>query len=237
MERSTRTNRHFLLVIFLLLLGVSIFRLNTGYAETKPVNLDALMLETQKMEAEAGRMTYVLWIPLEFWENAFAQNEGASQGDIDLFLSVFRPYTVMAVLDSYYESPKKIKYKTEAEIRSSAQLIDSKGNTYLPLEKETINSGATGLLKKFKPMIEDMMGKAGKNFYFILFPSQNKLGEDFIIPTQDGKFTLMVGEREFKWRLPLSSLVPAKNCPVCGELFSGAYKFCPWDGTELIESE
>jgi hypothetical protein len=46
-----------------------------------------------------------------------------------------------------------------------------------------------------------------------------------------------MGEKEFHWRLPLGSLLPPKICPKCGETFSGAYKFCPWDGSTLVEKK
>ena len=53
---------------------------------------------------------------------------------------------------------------------------------------------------------------------------------------KEGFFLVELGENEFRWRLPLSSLLPLTICPTCGEELSGAYKFCPWDGTKLSET-
>lgn len=88
-----------------------------------------------------------------------------------------------------------------------------------------------------KPLFANMLGPMGQNMVFFLFPSNNKEGQKIADSKKEGSFSVEMGEREFRWRLPLGSLLPPKICPTCGEKLSGAYKFCPWDGTKLPEAK
>jgi len=84
-----------------------------------------------------------------------------------------------------------------------------------------------------KPVIVNTLGPLGQNMHFFLFPAKNKSGRNIADAKKGGVFSVRLGEREFKWRLPLGSLLPPKICPRCGEKLSGAYKYCPYDGTPL----
>ena len=77
----------------------------------------------------------------------------------------------------------------------------------------------------------------GENIHFYVFPGGNKDGTRIGDPTKEGACEMSVGERTFKWKLPLGSLLPQQKCPTCGETLSGAYKFCPYDGTKLAGSK
>ncbi|MEY2530331.1 MAG: hypothetical protein QOI96_416, partial [Verrucomicrobiota bacterium] len=61
----------------------------------------------------------------------------------------------------------------------------------------------------------------------------NKNGSRLIDPMKPGSFTVKLNNEEFRWRLPLGSLLPAKLCPKCNDTFPGNYTFCPYDGTPL----
>jgi len=82
-----------------------------------------------------------------------------------------------------------------------------------------------------------MLGPTGQNTHFFLFPAKNEKGQKIAEAKKEGTFSVELNEREFSWRLPLSSLLPPKICPTCGEKLSGAYKFCPWDGSKLPETK
>lgn len=50
---------------------------------------------------------------------------------------------------------------------------------------------------------------------------------------KEGKFSMLMDKTEYKWRLPLSSLLPPRLCPIDDEKLNGAWKFCPTHGVEL----
>ncbi|MDD4980638.1 MAG: hypothetical protein PHC54_05155 [Candidatus Omnitrophica bacterium] len=212
---------------FLAAAGVS------SFAQTEQVDLNALGQETQKRSDKPGEMTFIWWIPEEYWQASFTQNPSMTPAQIDDFLKVFRPYTLVAAVDGNMGSFGTVTYKTEAEIRGNLSVIDSAGNKYLPLGEEEINADIKGLLAMMKPAWANNFGPIGQNMHFFLFPGQNKEGRSIADAKKDGIFLVKLDEREFRWKLPLGSLLPSKICPTCGEKISGAYKFCPWDGTKL----
>jgi hypothetical protein len=69
-----------------------------------------------------------------------------------------------------------------------------------------------------------------------IFGIGRETGRNISDATKEGVYYIEVGEKEFRWKLPLGSLLPPKICPVCKEKLSGAYKYCPWDGTKLPET-
>ena len=78
-----------------------------------------------------------------------------------------------------------------------------------------------------------MIGPMGQNMHVFLFPAKDKKGQDIAAAKREGFFSVKLDKREFKWRLPLGSLLRQKVCSVDGEKLNGAWKFCPWHGTEL----
>jgi hypothetical protein len=78
-----------------------------------------------------------------------------------------------------------------------------------------------------------MLGALGRNMNFFVFPGVRANGRPIADAKQEGSFKVVLGEQEFRWRLPLSSLLPPKICPKCHETDKGAWKFCPWCGTAL----
>ena len=197
------------------------------------VDIQALISETQKVTQNLNRLVLVWWTPNEFWRASFSQNPSASKAQIEEALKVLRPYTLIAVIDGKIGAFGGITYKSEADIRSSVYIRDSHGTVYPPLSMDKIEINAKNFLSMMKPMLANMLGPFGQNSHFILFPTENKKGQKIVEAKSEGAFSLKYGEKEFRWRLPLGSLLPVKICPSCGEKLSGAYKFCPWDGTKL----
>ena len=153
------------------------------------------------------------------------------------FIKILRPYTVIVVVDGKIGAFGGVTYTPEAAIRDSIQIKDSKGDRYRPFSEGAFDADAKSLLSMMKPLFANMLGPMGQNMVFFLFPSNNKEGQKIADAKKEGSFSVEMGEREFRWRLPLGSLLPPKICPTCGEKLSGAYKFCPWDGTKLPEAK
>jgi hypothetical protein len=139
----------------------------------------------------------------------------------------------MAVVEGKVDAMGNITYSSEPDIRSKLQLIDSHGNRYLPLSEDGINISTKSFLAMMKPMLANILGPMGQNMYFYTFVAKDKNGVDIADPRKEGSFSVRLGDKDFKWDLPLSSLVPEKICPICKRKLNGTYKYCPFDGTPL----
>lgn len=205
----------------------------TGLAQESEVSLNAVLAETQKMSDEVDEMTLVWWAPEEFWQISFAQDPTVTEAEAEEFVEVLRPYTLIVAADGTIGQFGGVTYKSEADIRAGIQIRDNQGTPYRPLSEDKIDADAKNLLSMMKPVLVNIIGPMGQNMYFFLFPSKTKKGQKIADAKKEGVFSVELGERKFRWRLPLASLLPLKMCPTCGEKLSGAYKFCPWDGTNL----
>ena len=201
------------------------------------VDLNALVQETQKMTLKVDEMTLVWWIPEEYWQVSFAQDPTMTEAQIDVFLKVLRPYMLIVVVDGQMGTFGGITYKSEADIKTSIQIIDNQGTRCLPLSEDKIDADTKNFLSMMKPIFVNMLGPMGQNMHFFVFSGKNEKGQKIADAKKDGAFLVKLGEREFRWRLPLGSLLPPKMCLKCKEKCSGAWNFCPWCGTKLPNSK
>ncbi len=203
-----------------------------GEAKTK-VNLASLVRETQKMSPKVDEMTLAWWIPVEYWEACLSQNPLMAPEQIAQFTKVVLPYTTVAIVEGTVGVLGGMTFKGEAEVRARVRLRDRDGETYAPLEPEKLSPGLSSLLSIMKPMLANAMGPLGRNMHFLVFPAEDKQGRRIADAKKEGSFAVLIGEKKYRWKLPLSSLLPPKMCPECVEKLSGAFKFCPYDGTKL----
>jgi hypothetical protein len=215
-------------VVFILSSGATL-----AFSQDSQIDLNALIQETQKRSDKPGEMTFIWWIPEEYWQASLAQNPNMTATQIEDFVKVFRPYTIIAVVDGTIGSYGKVEYKAETDIRGNLAFMDGKGNKYLPLTEEEINADTKSFLTMMKPMLTNALGPLGENMHFFIFPARGQDGQETAAAKKEGTFLIKLGEREFRWKLPLGSLLPPKICPTCHEELNGAYKYCPWDGTQL----
>jgi hypothetical protein len=202
-------------------------------AQDQKPNPTEIVRETFKVSNEAGEMNMVWWLPDEFWKASVAANPSATQAQLDIFLKVVHPYFIVGVGSGRLGSFGAINYRTEAEIRGLVQLKDNEGNIYKPTPEDKIDASVPALLGLMKPGLVNTVGPLGENIHFYVFPGSTKDGARICDPMKEGACEVDLGERAFKWRLPLGSLLPKQKCPTCGETLSGAYKYCPYDGTKL----
>ena len=180
-------------------------------------------------------MTLVWWVPEEYWRVSFARNPAVTEAQTEEFVSVLRPYTVVAVVDGKIGVLGGVTFTSEADIRAGIEIRDRQGTPYPPLSEDTVDAKARNSLAMMKPILANMLGPMGENMNFLFFPAKDQKDQSIAGATEDGAFSVKLGEREFRWRLPLSSLLPPKTCPRCKEECSGAWKFCPWCGAKLPE--
>lgn len=216
-------------VIALLFFG----SMTLSFAQDKKVDINFLLQETQQLEQLPDEMTLIWWIPEDFWRINFEQNPNVTEAQTEEFLKVVRAYVVVAVINGDVGSIGGVTYKPESTIRNTIKLIDGQKNSYRPLSTEAVDADMQNFLLMMKPLIGNMLGPMGQNMHFFLFPPRNKEGQHIADPRKEGVFSVRLDKKEFRWRLPLGSLMEPKICPVDGEKLSGAWKFCPWHGVEL----
>lgn len=207
----------------------------TARAGDVTVSLRDLIRETQLSTPDPAALATVWWLPNEYWEAALASDPTAPPELAKKVVEVVGSYTMIAAIDGKIGPFGGIEFKPEAEVRSSISIVDSGGQAYYPIAASAINADTKNLLGALKPILTNMLGPMGENMNFFLFEGKDEKGGRLFDPRKDGRFMLKMGEKEFKWRLPLGSLIPAKTCPKCGETLSGAYRFCPWCGSPLTE--
>ena len=202
-------------------------------AEEPKVDFSALTHEVQRTRSEKGAMTMLFWYPPEYWEISMARNGRTTKEQQKALVNAIRPYTVIAVIDGRIGTFGEVTYAPEAETRANIQLVDAKGNVYEPLGEDDIQDATKNLLAIFKPVISNMLGPMGKNMHIMVFPAKDKNSKRLADPKSKGAFVVKLNKEEFRWKLPLGSLLPEKQCPKCHEKCSGAWDFCPWCGSKL----
>jgi hypothetical protein len=219
-------------IVFLFCLSV-IGSGERGFAQGT-IDLTALAQETQKVSHKTDEVSLLWWIPEEFWRASISQGGDLSASQTEEFLKVLRPYLVVAVIDGRMGPIGGLTFKSEATIRESVQLIDASGKRYRTLNNDSLDADTKNLLQMFKPVLTNMLGPIGQNMHFLLFPAHDAKGGMIAEAKKEGAFSVQLGNAEYKWRLPLGSLLPLKTCPVDGEQLNGAWIFCPWHGARLV---
>lgn len=216
------------IVVFLIWANMSL-----SFAQDIKIDISALIQETQRMSQSAKEMTLVWWVPEEFWRVSFERDPNITATQTEEFLKILRRYMLIIAIDGKVGAFGGITYKPKTTIENDIQVIDRQGTYYRPFSDENMDADIKNFLLMIKPILANMLGPIGENMHFFLFPPKNEKGEDIAVAKREGTFSVKLDKREFKWRLPLGSLLPPKVCPVDGEKLNGAWKFCPWHGVEL----
>jgi TonB family protein len=206
-------------------------------AQDQKPDVTEILRETVQASNEAGGLISVLWLPEEFWKATMAANPSLTPAQLEMFLKAVHSYFIVGVSSGKVGPDGAITYRTEAEVRGLVQLKDNEGSIYKPLPEDKPDPIVRACLILMAPSMAKTAGAFGENFHFYVFPGSRNDGTRICDPLKEGACEVDLGERAFKWRLPLGSLLPKQKCPVCGETLSGAHKFCPYDGAKLVGRE
>jgi len=193
----------------------------------KKVNITEMVKDVQIIRKDKDNFKMVWWIPLEYWQVSM---EGSSMaGFTDQLLEVFQGYTLVCTINTDISPFGGLK-----GLPSKIQIKDKKGNIYDPINQEDIPDEYKSMLGTMKPAMSQVLGQFGKQMEFHVFPERAKSGSLIAPPLGKGQFTVLFNEdEEFKFKLPLSSLVEKKVCPTDKELLNGNWEYCPWHGKKL----
>ena len=146
---------------------------------------------------------------------------------------VSNPYSSIGIVNAKIGAFGGMTYKSEDYIRANARIMDSQNKCYAPLTEDEIDADAKNMLQIIKPMIANELGPMGQNMHFLLFPGKTNRGARIAAAKAKGRFSVKLGQEEFKWRLPLDALLPTKMCTGCEQECKGSWNFCPWCGKKL----
>lgn len=206
----------------------------SALAQNAKQQMNAIIRDTQKQGSRAGRITIVWWIPPEFWRAAMAASGIVPVDKAEEMLSSIRDVNVFMVIDGKVGPFAAPDFAPAEEVQRNISLTDTQ-NMIVPLIPEVKQIVAIrNMISMMKPIFANMLGEFGRNLLFVVFEGINNDGSRRIDPLKPGSFTVKLNTEEFRWRLPLGSLLPAKKCPRCNDVFPGNYAFCPFDATPLV---
>ena len=215
----------------LLTIGFSLLLLASQSQAQERIDLRALVRETQLMSEAPNEMTMVWWLPEQFWQASLGQRLPADQ--VEEVLKVVRRYMLIAVVDGRIGPFGGMSFSPEQSVRANVTLKDAAGVNYAPLGESSIDPDMKNLIQAMKPVVANMLGAIGQNMHFVLFPSKSADGRLVADPASKGTLWVLVGGKDFRYRLPLGSLLSPKYDPGTGETFPGNYNFNPYTGTKL----
>lgn len=201
---------------------------------THAQEIDSIKLtqETQQLRQNKSQMDLVWWIPNEFWEASFKANPVITPEQQKEFIEVVDNYTIFCVLEGTIGTFGGITGTPKDELQSKMSLVVS-GTILIPLDSSELSPDAQNFLQMMKPMFAGMLGQMGQSMEFVVFKGKGEDGLKYLNPKSDGSFTLNLGKKEFKWRLPLASLLPPKFDTDTKEEFPGNYIYNPFTGKKL----
>lgn len=200
-------------------------------AGSDKVDLAQLTRETQQQFQDASKLELVWWVPADIW--AAVMNERTAREVRENTLGLFDDYLVFFVTEADLSPMGQIRFRSEAQTRERFRLVMPDGKRIAPMPDAEIRADMGVLLNSLRPALANGAGAIGENFRPLLFSARDAQGHKWVDARSDGTLRVALGEREFRWRLPLAALLPPRVCPVDGEILSGAFRYCPYHGAEL----
>ena len=207
--------------------------------EPENVDLNSLIQETQNSSSNDG-MSLVWWLPHEFWEVAFSQDESLSEVDRQELLNILEPYFMLGVVQGEISPLGNAKFYDLEQVKNNLTLAyeNNDGTTQTLAPAAEIAPEVELLQNTVRPILEQMMGNLGRNFHFLTFEDRSTAGIRQISPYEDGKIIVnLSGNSEiapsnFTIDLPLNALYVPRICPN-GKEAHISWQYCPWDGSKL----
>jgi hypothetical protein len=230
----------------LILCIISLFAINAGAVERKPineVNTDIFTSETQTTFSEAGdsHMAIAWWIPSEFWESLFARDETMSEFDREQMLDVLSNVSLLAIVQADISTFGAFNYYTQAEVEKKmvASYTAANGKRHKLPPMHTISPDLEVVLGMFKPVLSSAMGNLGSNMHFFVVNDKPSTSTRLIDPYHDGIIAIQLMKRNgetihARIETPLNSLFIPRKCPN-GKDAHVSWKYCPWSGERLAD--
>lgn len=194
-----------------------------------------LVRETQLRIAEPGYAGLVWWVPFEFFTQAGLSRGTAAEKTAES-LGFLKQYTVVMV---FAAQPKfgGFDFVSPRELQKKVVVRDAVGNDYTAIPEPSLE--AQNITSRLKEMLTSGMGKGGENSAVLFFPARGKGGEVIADAHATGTFSVVlrdvvgVPESIYTWRLPLTTVMSPRYCPLGKERLNANWEYCPWHGVKL----
>ncbi len=206
-----------------------------AFSQESTIDLNKLIDETQISGDDQGQMKLVWWIPLEFWQSVFESDPSITKSQANEIIKILSEYSMFAVVDGIIGPLGGVTYTPYDSINNNI-LVHGDGEKYKPIPFDDLTPDTQIMMSSFKPVLKNMLGSMGENMHFFVFPDYNDKKERICDPREKGEVVLTVREDEYRWRTPLGSVLPPKQCPADNEVLSGAWEYCPWHGEKLVKA-
>lgn len=220
--------------ILSLLCLIVVHSVNAQKLALSDVDLNLLVSETQQMSNENKSLNLYWWIPIEFWKASFSKDATLTQNEVKEFIAPLEGFTLMAVVEGKIGVYGTMSYVSAESLRQNVRMISIDSTLYKPIAEKELSDEMMVLLGILKPMLTNMLGEMGSNINFFVFPNKDKKGDRIFSPYVANSVRASNQSKLYKWRTPLSSLLPKKKCPVDEELLNGTWSFCPFHGNKLV---
>lgn len=209
--------------------------LSPSLAAAETINANKLVQETQQQRVEGDHQQFIWWMPSEFFVVSMQQQPGIDARMIDEIRSKMAPYTIVAVGDFRIGPLGIMDARGQSEVRADLQLVTASGEVLPVLADTEIDNTVKNFLMAMKPGIAAVTGQFGEALQLMVLPARDAQGRPLYDVRQRGALTLRYQTRDFRFRLPLASLLPEKRDPETGDHFPGDYLFNPYTGKALGE--
>ena len=211
---------------------VNIFWLPT-VASAQEVNMQAFMEELQQMKCDQEQMSMVWWLPNEWWEVNAKDDPTISQAMLQQMLQAVDSYLIFVVVEGHSGAFGGFYPETRESIISRISVVPHTGTELKPIKDKDLSYDIQNMFSVMKPLLANVLGQMGQGMEFIAFEVPRENSSKLLEARKAGAFTVRLGSQEFKWRLPLGSLLPEKVDPKTGDTFPGNYEFNPFTGDRL----
>ena len=205
------------------------------------VDVDAITKDTQVSPKGAGdeHVSFVWWVPYEFWQSILARDTSTSERDKKATLDALAGNSLIAVVQSDISAVGAFRFysKEEVEKNMKVSFSDAGRNKKTLRPVQVVDPDLEVVLGVFKPLLSAAMGNLGANMHFYVFNDQGEAGERLLDPYRKGiiRVELLKKSEELMTadiELPLNSLFVPRKCPN-GKEAHVSWNYCPWSGTRL----
>ncbi|MGJ8661133.1 MAG: hypothetical protein ACSHXL_03780 [Bacteroidota bacterium] len=217
-----------------IILPILILLTTTAYSqEKKKVVMTEYIQEVQQWQKDGREMALTFWIPKSYWRVALEDSPTTTEETIQLLEEAFEDYLFVCILKFDMVDSGNMSFVDESTIRKGLTASDKNGKKLSLMKDKDIPESTLKLIESLKPLFEKMLGQMGAGMHFYLFDNLDKNGYEII--DEYKKETLFVhhSDQDFKFELPLVTLMPDKYCPIDNAVMKGNWNYCPIHGMEL----